>query len=205
MPALSTALRLFYGCSTKPFLPLWFTCPAITVETVILRALDRVRERALGLLCRSITQIPARQASCGVLDLPPVFLNRRGTDRSIKFLQEFRDGHDHSAMGAKLTPLGEKARRAWYVDARRLCPQTGGPLCLVGTYFETCECTRRECIVRRLLGRIEGAWVTSLPLAYPRFFGFFNSEASTYKYCNLNSSCGGQQQQTTGLGGGNHG
>ena len=34
-------LRLFYGCST---------CAAMTVGTVTLRALDRVRERALGLL-----------------------------------------------------------------------------------------------------------------------------------------------------------
>ena len=34
----------------------WFTCPAITVVTVILRALDRVRETVLGLLCRSITR-----------------------------------------------------------------------------------------------------------------------------------------------------
>ena len=30
----------------------------MTVATVIVRALDRVRERALGLLCHSITQIP---------------------------------------------------------------------------------------------------------------------------------------------------
>ena len=46
-----------------------FTCPAITVVTVILRALDRVRERVLGLLCLSITQIPARvgTAYCVVL------------------------------------------------------------------------------------------------------------------------------------------
>jgi len=40
-------VRLFYGCSYM------FTCPAITVVTVILRALDRVRERVLGLLCLS--------------------------------------------------------------------------------------------------------------------------------------------------------
>ena len=50
-----------------------FTCPAITVATVILRALDRVRERVLGLLCRSITQIPARQVTRGVPDLPPAY------------------------------------------------------------------------------------------------------------------------------------
>ena len=36
-----------YGCSTI-FL-VGFTCPAITVATAILRALDRVRGRALGL------------------------------------------------------------------------------------------------------------------------------------------------------------
>ena len=46
-----------YGCSTVVLIG--FTCPAITVGTVILRALDRVRERVLGLLCLSITQIPA--------------------------------------------------------------------------------------------------------------------------------------------------
>ena len=48
-----------YGCSTV--VPVCFTCPAITAVTVILRALDRVRERVLGLLClfvcRSIAQI----------------------------------------------------------------------------------------------------------------------------------------------------
>ena len=46
-----------YGCSTVVLI--CFTCQAITVGTVKLRALDRVRERVLGLLCRSITQIPA--------------------------------------------------------------------------------------------------------------------------------------------------
>ena len=35
-----------YGCSTVVLIGC--TCPAITVVTVILRALDRVRERALG-------------------------------------------------------------------------------------------------------------------------------------------------------------
>ena len=39
------------GCSTVVLM--CFTCPAITVATGILRALDRVRERVLGLLCRS--------------------------------------------------------------------------------------------------------------------------------------------------------
>ena len=42
----------FYGCSTVVLIG--FTCPAITVGTVILRALDRVRERVLGLLCGHI-------------------------------------------------------------------------------------------------------------------------------------------------------
>jgi len=37
---------LVYGRSTVVLIG--FTCPAITVGTVILRALDRVRERALG-------------------------------------------------------------------------------------------------------------------------------------------------------------
>ena len=37
-----------YGCSTVALMGI--TCPAITVLTGILRALDRVRERALGLL-----------------------------------------------------------------------------------------------------------------------------------------------------------
>ena len=35
------ASRLFYGCSYR------FTCPAMTVATVILRALDRVRDREI--------------------------------------------------------------------------------------------------------------------------------------------------------------
>ena len=45
---------MLYGCSTV--ILIGFTCPAITVVTVLLRALDRVRERVLGLLykyCRS--------------------------------------------------------------------------------------------------------------------------------------------------------
>ena len=37
-----------HGCSTVVLI--CFTCPAITVATVILRALDRVRGRALGWL-----------------------------------------------------------------------------------------------------------------------------------------------------------
>ena len=37
-----------YGCSTVVLI--CFTCPAITVVTVILQALDRVRGRTLGLL-----------------------------------------------------------------------------------------------------------------------------------------------------------
>ena len=39
---------MVYGCSTYTVVLICFTCPAITVATVILRALDRVRERALG-------------------------------------------------------------------------------------------------------------------------------------------------------------
>ena len=39
-----------YGCSTVVLI--CFTCPAITVATVILRALERVRERALGCFAR---------------------------------------------------------------------------------------------------------------------------------------------------------
>ena len=39
--ASMSGLRLFYGCSTVVLIG--FTCPAITVATVILRALDRVR------------------------------------------------------------------------------------------------------------------------------------------------------------------
>ena len=63
-------LRTADGCSTVVLIG--FTCPAMTVATVMLRALDGVRERVLGLLCRSITQILSRQAQRGVLDLPPV-------------------------------------------------------------------------------------------------------------------------------------
>ena len=40
------------GCSTVVLI--CFTCPAITVATVMLRALDRVRERALGCFARSL-------------------------------------------------------------------------------------------------------------------------------------------------------
>ena len=49
---MPVCVRLF-GCSTVVLV--CFTCPAITVGTVILRALDRARERVLRLLCRSIT------------------------------------------------------------------------------------------------------------------------------------------------------
>ena len=45
-------------CSTVVHM---FTCPAITVGTVILRALDRVRERALGCFARSPKSPPARR------------------------------------------------------------------------------------------------------------------------------------------------
>ena len=48
-----------YGCSTVVLIR--FTCPAITVVTVILRALDRVRERALGCFARSLKSPPARR------------------------------------------------------------------------------------------------------------------------------------------------
>ena len=79
-------LRLFefYGCSYRFHLSgdnMYEGCrylgscgsKKVEVGTVTSRALDRVRERALGLLCHSITQIPARQALLrGVLDLPPV-------------------------------------------------------------------------------------------------------------------------------------
>ena len=47
-------VRLFYGVL------IGCTCPAITVVTVILRALDRVRERALGCFARS----PKSQYGC---------------------------------------------------------------------------------------------------------------------------------------------
>ena len=61
VPSYRLRLRLF----------LCFTCPAITKAipdgTVILRALDRVRERQL-VAWRLIAQIPAHQASRGVLD-----------------------------------------------------------------------------------------------------------------------------------------
>ena len=54
MPWRTTVVLLFYGlkisCETdgdETFVLICFTCPAIPVGTVILRALDRVRERAL--------------------------------------------------------------------------------------------------------------------------------------------------------------
>ena len=70
-PKSAASLRLFYGCSTVVLIG--FTCPATTVGTVILRALDRVRERALGCFARSPKSPPAMQASSGVPNLPPVF------------------------------------------------------------------------------------------------------------------------------------
>ena len=60
MPTV-VVLRLFYGSmiSCDAVVLMWFTCPATTVATVMSRAIDRVRERVLGSLCLSITQIPA--------------------------------------------------------------------------------------------------------------------------------------------------
>ena len=48
-----------YGCSTVVLIGI--TCPAITVATDILRALVRVRERALGCFARSPKSPPARR------------------------------------------------------------------------------------------------------------------------------------------------
>ena len=48
---------VLFGCSKVVLI--CFTCPAITVGTVILRALDRVRERALGLLWRGLIHCSA--------------------------------------------------------------------------------------------------------------------------------------------------
>ena len=79
----TVVLRLFYGCSTVVLICFTFTSPAITVGTVILRALDgSVRGHFVG--WRSIAQIPARQASRDVPDLPPGSLTG-GTDRSSSF------------------------------------------------------------------------------------------------------------------------
>ena len=47
------------GCSTVVLM--CFTCPAMTVGTVVLRALVRVRERALGCFARSPKSPPARR------------------------------------------------------------------------------------------------------------------------------------------------
>ena len=41
---------MFYGLLTLATVLIGFTCPAITVVTVILRALDRIRGKTLGLL-----------------------------------------------------------------------------------------------------------------------------------------------------------
>ena len=80
--ALERRLGSHHGCST--IVLTGFTCPATTVVTVASRALDRVRERVFGLLCRSIAQIPARQASRGACPQPATgFPNRRGADRSV--------------------------------------------------------------------------------------------------------------------------
>ena len=55
-PEIQTALN---GCSTVVLVG--FTCPAMTVVTVVLRALVRVRERALGCFARSPKSPPARR------------------------------------------------------------------------------------------------------------------------------------------------
>ena len=50
------------GFAVVRVVPVGFTCPAMAVATVGFRALDRVRERALGLLCaRSPKSTPARR------------------------------------------------------------------------------------------------------------------------------------------------
>ena len=61
---------------------LCFTCPAITVVTVILRALVRVRERALASLQHSALQHQCAAATtilgCGSTGAPDIGGNRRG-------------------------------------------------------------------------------------------------------------------------------
>ena len=56
----------FYVLGLFTFVLICFTCPAITVATVILRALDRVRGRALGWLGPGSPKSQPRQAQRGV-------------------------------------------------------------------------------------------------------------------------------------------
>ena len=62
--------QALYGCSTVVLIG--FTCPAITVGTVILRALVRVRERALGCFARSPKSPPARRCVMSPTSRPPL-------------------------------------------------------------------------------------------------------------------------------------
>ena len=98
----------------------------MTVATVVLRALDRVRERVLGLLCRSITQIPARQALRDVPDLPPGSLTGGVlTGRVLSRLSVYRFRDFATAMitvrweAQKHAPVGEKAGKSSWASKYR--------------------------------------------------------------------------------------
>ena len=76
---------LFYGCSTVVLIGI--TCPAITVVTVILRALDRVRERALGLLGARSPKSPPPGVGSHILAL--LFYIYYFASRPLSFLSRF--------------------------------------------------------------------------------------------------------------------
>ena len=92
-------LRLFgYGCSTVVLICI--TCPAITVATVILWALDRVRGRALGWLGPGSPKSQPHQALRGVAKL--------ATGLASKHRQDVASGpviHDFATAVGDSTPL----------------------------------------------------------------------------------------------------
>ena len=92
---LST-VRLFYGfigygCSTVVLIG--FTCPAITVVTVILWALDRVRGRALGWLDPGTPKSQPHQALRGVAMLATGLASKPAGCGKWSCYPRFRDGH----------------------------------------------------------------------------------------------------------------
>ena len=75
------------------------TCPAITVVTVILWALDRVRGRALGWLGPGSPKSQPHQALRGVPKLATGLASKPAGCGKWLCHPRFRDGHDHCAGG----------------------------------------------------------------------------------------------------------
>ena len=104
---------MVYGCSTvvlrfigscerdgySTVVLIGFTCPAITVATVILWALDRVRGRALGWLGPGSPKSQPHQALRGVSKPTPGLASKPVGNGRWYVIPRFRDGHDHCAEG----------------------------------------------------------------------------------------------------------